>query len=74
MGASFACLVTRNPEVSAWCPMQLAIYPVWETLFSILASRSTILQPWNRRRKPLAVRFAEGVTKPWHFLIDAVVS
>ena len=28
-------LVARNPEVSAWCPMLLAIYPVWETLFSI---------------------------------------
>ena len=28
-------LVARNPSVSAWCPMLLAIYPVWETLFSI---------------------------------------
>ena len=28
-------LVTRNPQVSAWCPMLLAVYPVWETLFSI---------------------------------------
>ncbi len=28
-------LVARNPEVSAWCPMLLAVYPVWETLFSI---------------------------------------
>ena len=28
-------LVTRNPEVSAWFPMLLLIYPVWETLFSI---------------------------------------
>lgn len=29
-------LVHRNPGVSAWCPMLLMIYPVWETLFSIL--------------------------------------
>lgn len=28
-------LVHRNPEVSAWCPMLLMIYPVWETVFSI---------------------------------------
>lgn len=28
-------LVARNEEVSAWFPMLLAIYPVWETLFSI---------------------------------------
>jgi UDP-N-acetylmuramyl pentapeptide phosphotransferase/UDP-N-acetylglucosamine-1-phosphate transferase len=28
-------LVARNPEVSPWAPMLLAVYPVWETLFSI---------------------------------------
>ncbi|HVT36209.1 MAG TPA: glycosyltransferase [Nevskiaceae bacterium] len=28
-------LVSRNPEVSAWCPMLLAVYPVTETLFAI---------------------------------------
>jgi UDP-GlcNAc:undecaprenyl-phosphate GlcNAc-1-phosphate transferase len=28
-------LVARNPEVSAWFPMLLMIYPVWETLFSM---------------------------------------
>jgi UDP-N-acetylmuramyl pentapeptide phosphotransferase/UDP-N-acetylglucosamine-1-phosphate transferase len=28
-------LTGRNPAVSAWFPMLLAIYPVWETLFSI---------------------------------------
>lgn len=29
-------LVHRNPEVSAWCPMLLMIYPVWETVFSMI--------------------------------------
>ena len=28
-------LVNRNEVVSAWFPMLLTIYPVWETLFSI---------------------------------------
>ncbi|MCS7202986.1 MAG: glycosyltransferase, partial [Thermodesulfovibrio sp.] len=28
-------IVKRNPQVSAWFPMLLVIYPVWETLFSI---------------------------------------
>lgn len=35
IGLISVLLVTRNPQVSAWCPMLLAIYPVWETLFSI---------------------------------------
>lgn len=28
-------LVVRNPEVSAWFPLLLMAYPVWETLFSM---------------------------------------
>ena len=28
-------LVLRHPEVSAWFPLLLIIYPVWETVFSI---------------------------------------
>lgn len=28
-------LVTRNPGVSPWCPLLIAIYPIWETLFSM---------------------------------------
>lgn len=28
-------LVARHPEVSAWFPLMLVIYPVWETLFTI---------------------------------------
>lgn len=28
-------LVLRHPKVSAWFPLLLVIYPVWETLFSI---------------------------------------
>ena len=35
IGVISVLLVTRNPQVSAWCPMLLAVYPVWETLFSI---------------------------------------
>ena len=29
-------LVHRNPQVSAWCPMLLMVYPVWETVFSMI--------------------------------------
>lgn len=29
-------LVHRNPEVSAWCPLLLMVYPVWETVFSMI--------------------------------------
>lgn len=29
-------LVARNPEVSPWAPLLLMIYPVWETLFTII--------------------------------------
>lgn len=35
IGVISVLLVTRNPEVSAWCPLLLMVYPVWETLFSI---------------------------------------
>ena len=35
IGLISVLLVTRNPQVSAWFPMLLAVYPVWETLFSI---------------------------------------
>lgn len=28
-------LVKRNPQISPWFPLLLAIYPVWETIFSI---------------------------------------
>lgn len=35
-------LVCRNPSVSPWFPLVLAIYPVWETLFS--AYRRVVLQ------------------------------
>lgn len=32
-------LVSRHPEVSAWFPLLLMIYPVWETLFSAYRRR-----------------------------------
>jgi UDP-N-acetylmuramyl pentapeptide phosphotransferase/UDP-N-acetylglucosamine-1-phosphate transferase len=41
-------LVMRNPEVSAWFPMLLAVYPVTETFFSIY--RKSFLRrasPWQ---------------------------
>lgn len=31
-----ALLIQRNPQVSPWFPMALVIYPVWETLFSVV--------------------------------------
>jgi UDP-GlcNAc:undecaprenyl-phosphate/decaprenyl-phosphate GlcNAc-1-phosphate transferase len=31
-----ALLVQRNPEVSPWFPFVLVVYPIWETLFSII--------------------------------------
>lgn len=33
-------LVTRNEQVSAWFPLLLCAYPVWETLFSIYRKKS----------------------------------
>lgn len=67
-------LVVRNEAVSAWCPMLMAIYPVWETLFSIY--RKKIL----RGRSPHApdglhlhmliykrlIRFGAGKVLPVH--------
>jgi len=32
-------LVQRNPQVSAWFPLLLVLYPVWETLFSAYRRR-----------------------------------
>ena len=29
-------LVNRNPQVSAWFPLLLVFYPIWETVFSII--------------------------------------
>ncbi len=34
-----ALLVGRNPQVSAWFPLLLVLYPVWETLFSAYRRR-----------------------------------
>jgi UDP-GlcNAc:undecaprenyl-phosphate/decaprenyl-phosphate GlcNAc-1-phosphate transferase len=33
---SGALLVLRNPDVSPWFPLAVTIYPIWETLFSML--------------------------------------
>jgi UDP-N-acetylmuramyl pentapeptide phosphotransferase/UDP-N-acetylglucosamine-1-phosphate transferase len=35
IGEISVLLVHRHPEVSAWFPLMLVAYPVWETLFSI---------------------------------------
>lgn len=34
-----ALLVGRHPQVSAWFPLLLVLYPVWETLFSVYRRR-----------------------------------
>lgn len=39
-------LVMRNPKVSPWFPLLVAIYPVWETLFSIYRKK------WLRGMSP----------------------
>jgi UDP-N-acetylmuramyl pentapeptide phosphotransferase/UDP-N-acetylglucosamine-1-phosphate transferase len=65
-------LVVRNPGVSPWAPMLLAIYPVWETLFSIYRKK------YLRGQSPhdpdglhlhmliykRMIRFAPGVVQP----------
>ena len=67
-------LVMRNPQVSAWFPLLLAVYPVWETLFSIYRKKLV------RGRSPNApdglhlhmliykrlVRLGEGEALPRH--------
>ncbi|MDP3137285.1 MAG: glycosyltransferase [Burkholderiaceae bacterium] len=38
-------LVSRHPQVSAWFPALLLIYPVWETVFSIYRKTTRGLSP-----------------------------
>ncbi|MEN2985368.1 MAG: glycosyltransferase [Thermodesulfovibrionaceae bacterium] len=49
IGTFSVLLVKRNEQISAWFPMLLLIYPVWETLFSIyrkkFLKRMSPLQP-----------------------------
>jgi len=40
-------LLKRHPEVSAWCPLLINIYPVYETIFSILRKKI-------KRKSPLS--------------------
>lgn len=53
-------LVFRNPQVSPWCALLVAVHPVWETLFSIYRrARSglrTISQPDTRHLHQLLLR------------------
>ncbi|CAM3981099.1 MraY family glycosyltransferase [Bordetella tumulicola] len=46
IGELSVLLLARHPEVSAWFPLLLCIYPVFETLFSIYRKR------WLRGRSP----------------------
>lgn len=46
IGELSVLLLYRHPEVSAWFPLLLCIYPVFETLFSIYRKR------WLRGRSP----------------------
>lgn len=46
IGELSVLLLVRHPQVSAWFPLLLCIYPVFETLFSIYRKR------WLRGRSP----------------------
>ncbi len=46
IGELSVLMLARHPEVSAWFPLLLCIYPVFETLFSIYRKR------WLRGRSP----------------------
>src|SRR5690606_7108452 len=46
IGELSVLLLARHPEVSAWFPLLLCIYPIFETLFSIYRKR------WLRGRSP----------------------
>lgn len=46
IGELSVLLLARHPDVSAWFPLLLCIYPVFETLFSIYRKR------WLRGRSP----------------------
>ncbi|MBI4757207.1 MAG: glycosyl transferase [Betaproteobacteria bacterium] len=59
-------LVRRHPEVSAWFPMLLVAYPVWETLFSVWRRRffrkHAALQPDSLHLHQLIFRRVVGWT------------
>jgi UDP-GlcNAc:undecaprenyl-phosphate GlcNAc-1-phosphate transferase len=61
-----AMLVQRNPAVSPWFPLVLVIYPVWETLFSIirrlLVYRTGVGEPDARHLHSLVFR---RVARKW---------
>jgi UDP-N-acetylmuramyl pentapeptide phosphotransferase/UDP-N-acetylglucosamine-1-phosphate transferase len=67
-------LVARNPGVSAWFPLLLMLYPVWETLFSMLRrarnGMAHITRPDALHLHHLilrrVVRFAEGRHRQAH--------
>ena len=46
-----AILVHRHPQVSAWFPFLLVLYPVWETLFSAYRRRVLRGRPASRADK-----------------------
>ena len=46
-----ALLVRRHPNVSAWFPLLLVLYPVWETLFSAYRRRILRGRPASRADK-----------------------
>jgi UDP-N-acetylmuramyl pentapeptide phosphotransferase/UDP-N-acetylglucosamine-1-phosphate transferase len=51
VGIVSALLVQRHPQVSAWFPLLLVIYPVWETLFSAYRRRVLRGRPVSRADK-----------------------
>lgn len=64
-------LVHRNPQVSAWFPLVVAAYPVWETLFSIyrrrVVSGKSAMRPDALHLHSLVYRRANrsGTGKAW---------
>lgn len=46
IGELSVLMLARHPQVSAWFPLLLCIYPVFETLFSIYRKK------WLRGRSP----------------------
>lgn len=67
-------LVHRQHQVSAWFPLLLAAYPVWETLFSIyrrkLVSRRAAMRPDALHLHSLVYRWVSRLTDSgnaaWH--------
>jgi UDP-N-acetylmuramyl pentapeptide phosphotransferase/UDP-N-acetylglucosamine-1-phosphate transferase len=62
-----ALLVNRHPQVSAWFPLLLVLYPVWETLFSAYRRRILRGRPATSADKlHMHTLFYKRVKQPMH--------